>query len=384
LEYTEFSGRPRQWALKPVPFGKINLIVGRNASGKTRLINVIGGLASLLSGTRRNLFHSAYYKAIFAAGNLEAVYTVAIENGLVQAETFNYDREVVLDRQSNGRGTIKAVQIQAQKLQFEAPPAQLAAVLRRDAVQHPFLQLLYDWGTSVKHYRFGTDMGAHVVSIEMPGKQPPDAEKPAPEQPLDPNNVHAIFKRGVSRFGDDFKRRILKTLRELDYSVHDVGFEHLARSEFQGTAIPPTVLYARERGLTCNTRQLEMSAGMFRALNLAVQINYWALTGAKICMLVDDVGEGLDFDRATRLIRHLVKQCQENDFQLIMTTNDRFVMNDVPLQYWAVLDRKGHTVRVINKNNSPELFDRFERVGLNNFDFFAKKFYLTPKTQRTS
>jgi hypothetical protein len=65
---------------------------------------------------------------------------------------------------------------------------------------------------------------------------------------------------------------------------------------------------------------------------------------------------------------------ETNDIQLIMSTNDRFVMNNVPLKYWQVIQRNGGECTVFNKRNSKEKFDDFEYTGLNNFDFLATDF----------
>jgi hypothetical protein len=59
-----------------------------------------------------------------------------------------------------------------------------------------------------------------------------------------------------------------------------------------------------------------------------------------------------------------------------MSTNDRFVMNNVPLEYWTVMHRAGTKLLSINYRNSKELFEEFELIGLNNFDFFTSKSFL--------
>src|SRR5262245_51711254 len=52
LEYREYIGTPREWQLKPFTLSDTNLIVGQNAVGKSRALNVIGGLGKLLKQTR--------------------------------------------------------------------------------------------------------------------------------------------------------------------------------------------------------------------------------------------------------------------------------------------------------------------------------------------
>ena len=45
ISYTEFENDPQHWKLDQCDFSQINLIVGRNATGKTRLMNVINSLS---------------------------------------------------------------------------------------------------------------------------------------------------------------------------------------------------------------------------------------------------------------------------------------------------------------------------------------------------
>jgi predicted ATPase len=91
-------------------------------------------------------------------------------------------------------------------------------------------------------------------------------------------------------------------------------------------------------------------------------------------VLIDDIGEGLDFERSLQLIKLLLKKAQGSGVQLIMATNDRFVMNTAPLETWSVLQRSGGDSRVFNYGNSKAKFDEFKFAGMNNFDFFATDF----------
>ena len=58
-----------------------------------------------------------------------------------------------------------------------------------------------------------------------------------------------------------------------------------------------------------------------------------------------------------------------------MSTNDRFVMNNVPLKYWAVTKRLSNKTKIYNYENAQKKFDDFELSGLSNFDFFASEFW---------
>jgi hypothetical protein len=54
-----------------------------------------------------------------------------------------------------------------------------------------------------------------------------------------------------------------------------------------------------------------------------------------------------------------------------MSTNDEFVMNVVPLQYWQVIQRTGGECKIRNYQNSKEQFDNFKFTGLSNFDLLT-------------
>ena len=65
IEYAQHEGTPRLWKLEGCTLGNINLIVGKNATGKSRTLNVINGLANLLSGERKLQYMSGNYNVEF-------------------------------------------------------------------------------------------------------------------------------------------------------------------------------------------------------------------------------------------------------------------------------------------------------------------------------
>jgi len=164
-------------------------------------------------------------------------------------------------------------------------------------------------------------------------------------------------------------------MKSLGYDISEVGLcapTAVLVSSTHGP-LPFLGLYVRETNRAAHTEQLEMSQGMFRALSLLVNLNFATLELNPSCILIDDIGEGLDFERSCALIG-LLRARAANRIQLIMTTNDRFVMNNVPLNAWTLLRRNGAQCEVRNYENSRETFDEFAFTGLNNFDFFSTDF----------
>jgi hypothetical protein len=63
---------------------------------------------------------------------------------------------------------------------------------------------------------------------------------------------------------------------------------------------------------------------MFRTLSLFIQLNYALQASLPSCLLIDDIGEGLDYSRSALLIERLMSKVEGTQIQLVMSTNDQF------------------------------------------------------------
>jgi energy-coupling factor transporter ATP-binding protein EcfA2 len=372
INYREFEGRNQEWVLDGLTLGRRNLLVGKNATGKSRTLNVIGGLARLLAGNMRPTLLSASYSAHFEDGPKHLSYAFRAEDEKVITETFSVSERILLDRAQGRPGRIFAQEIDGGKdILFQAPPNDLAAVLRRDAIQHPFLQPLHDWGTSVRHYYFGTSLGKENYAIVPKG-----LHAGAEADDRDGSQVVAIYRKAVHELGEGtIKRALVTDLERVGYPIDDLGIGPPVSIRL-ASQLPGELLgfWVREKGLKAITDQHTMSQGMFRVLALVVLANYLTLARKAGCILIDDIGEGLDFDRSCLLIDLLREKAERSTVQLIVSTNDKFVMNRVPLEEWSVLQRRGSRLRVLNYQNSRDLFEEFRFTGLSNFSFLEMDF----------
>jgi len=368
IDYSQYDGTANEWRLENCSLGLVNLIVGENASGKSKILNIIGNLGNLLTGAR-SVFLSANYKVEFDNAGDSLIYLLKCDQGAVTEERLNLGRRNLLSRTKDGKGQIYYERLR-RKLNFQPPPEQVVSIARRDSVQHPFLEILYNWGEAVRHYYFGTDMGrnAFAFPVEKVGQVQPKLSSKMTEM------VVATFLEGQKQFPTHFVKSIIQDMQSIGYELTDV----FAAPPFGLGGVPKAVLaiHAKEADLRASTSQNDMSQGMFRALSLIIHITYALLAESPACILIDDIGEGLDYNRSTALVKLLIEKTVGTSTQLIMATNDRFVMNNVPLDYWSIVQREGNVSRVLNKRNSSRLFKRFELTGLNNFDFFSSKYYL--------
>lgn len=358
ISYSEHVGEAQEWKLVNLELGRVNLIVGKNAAGKTRALNVISGIGRVLTNPSVAIRDGSY--SLELEGNDSYIsYETEIKNGCIQFERLKINNQSMLTRGSDGLGEIEYVEI-GTKHKFQLPPFMLAVMTRRDSIQHPFLEPLHAWVSELRHYRFGEDAAKQTLAMFMEGGPQLDEKVQA--------KVSGLFRHAVKKYGDKFIHQLKDDLQQIGYSVDDVFLKPPLTVQIEGNG-ELLALCVKESDLESYTDQFAMSDGMFRALTILIFVNYYSFSKLAGSLLIDDIGEGLDFDRSYKIINLLREKALSSNMQLILSTNDRFVMNAVPLNEWSVLQRKGATVSVKNYNNSQRIFDEFAFTGLSNFSF---------------
>jgi ABC-type cobalamin/Fe3+-siderophores transport system ATPase subunit len=363
IEYNEFENMPNAWSLKNVSFEKVNLLVGKNATGKTRAITVVSWLANMLSGIQPQLLSSGNYVAEFSDNDDIYQYFLHIEKQKIISEKLIINGEIKVERSQNGVGKIFAKQLN-KDIDFQLPDNHLVVLSRRDIIQHPYLEKLFEWANGVRLYAFGSPLGKdsgflnndiHTLQVNL----------------RDANQVAALFAKGTNEF-PQFREQLIASMKKIGYDLSQIDFG--TNQNLISPTGPIQMIYVVESGRNNPIFQPEISQGMFRALSLLIQIIYNTLKQCSTTILIDDIGEGLDFDRSSSIIKLISETAESGNAQLIMSTNDRFIMNSVPLKYWQVIQRDGGECNVFNYGNSKTVFDEFEYTGLSNFDFLSTDF----------
>ena len=251
---------------------------------------------------------------------------------------------------------------------FQTPVTELAIRNRRDTLQHTFFEPIHLWAEGVRLFSFGTPFGRNTLAVLVPGA--PDFDD------KDVDQVLALYRKGAKEFPEVFRNAVIHDMNRIGYDLTDIGAQTPTAVSVEGV-LPGQLLalYVQEKDLDCKTEQIEMSQGMFRALAICIHLNYAAFSkAARTCILIDDIGEGLDFDRSCALIKVIMEKATASGAQLVMSTNDRYVMNNVPLEHWAVIIRNGATCSIVTPRTNPKAFEEFRFTGLSNFDFFSMNF----------
>lgn len=367
--YSEFDSKnPRHWELENFTLNNINLFVGDNASGKSRTLKYIFLLSRILLSSKYHLI-SGNYIAKFDDDGEELVYELSFKDGKIELEKFYSTKEMFVHRTETGEGEIYNSLLK-QKVKFRIPEEELITT-RRDELQFPFLEKLFEWSSNVRHFRFSKEEEKQRL-ILIESNRPLTSGH---NQNNLTNQAIEVFRNGKAKFKEEFVNNIVRDFNSIGYDIKNIDFGTLHSIQIDSPIANRVVgLRVFEQDRQGTTDQNEMSDGMFRALSLIIHYNYYQLTKQGLTVLVDDIGEGLDYARSTKLIKLLIEKSIDSNIQLIMSSNDKFVLNNTDLRYWQVVNRTGNQVKIYNYNNSKEKFENFKFTGLNNFDFYISDF----------
>ena len=105
FSYIRNKGTKNEWAIKGSPFeesalklNELNLIVGQNATGKSRTVTAICDLADLVSGNKtieQLVYNTAIFEATFEVNDMLTDYKLELKDGKVIDEqlTIRFDAE---------------------------------------------------------------------------------------------------------------------------------------------------------------------------------------------------------------------------------------------------------------------------------------------------
>jgi hypothetical protein len=359
--YSEFEGTEKQWILKPFVMNRINLFTAKNATGKTRTLKAVDVLGFVIS--KSMTFGNIQYIVEFSDYSSNYNYSLTLAKANIITEYLSIDGINYITRDGDGKGKIYN-DARSKLTEFQLPKNYLA-LSKRDIQQYQYLEKIHEWSKSIVFYSFGSSMNQEYGKTLEEKDTVLDGNS---------NNSVEVFIVGHLEFDNQFKESVLCSMNNIGYNLTDIDAQrwfyldnHIQSEDY--------TLYAAEKDRETFVVQKDMSQGMFRALSIIIHLTYYVMMKMPVTILIDDIGEGLDFERSTKLIKLLIEMAEKNDnIQLIMSTNDRFVMNAVPLKYWQLIDRKGGECTVYNYQNSKAIFDEFKFTGLNNFDFLATDF----------
>jgi hypothetical protein len=312
--------------------------VGLNAVGKTRTIMALGNMIQFIKGEEN--IGDDFSCSIRLVNGYQLFYSFSVQDGRVVSEVLQKD-ELILINRNNGSTFVYGKET-------NPPTNKLVIQIHRDTKAYPEIEEVIQWADHTSIFVFSNiTTSPHSLS--------PYAISNEPLLPI-------MFEKT-----DEAQREaLLGYLQELGYKIDRI-------EEFEKPNGVKT-LRIYESGIDAPLSPFELSNGMFRVLCVLLYMIYSASLSDTRCLIVDDMGEGLDFKRSAKLGKTMFEYCNNNHIQLIVTSNDSFLMDTVDLEYWNILRREGNHVVSLSHKSHPSLFEGFSRTGLGNFDLLSSNF----------
>lgn len=333
--YRESSG----WCVKKLRLNHQNLIVGLNSVGKSRTVSAIGYVVSFIKG---DVDAQGNFSCSLLLENGRCLeYSFDVVGGQVHAEELKRDGSVLIYRDFSSAKMYDDNKV-------SPPESKLLIQVRRDTKRYPEIEEIIQWAEHTSLFVF-----SNITT--SPNSLSPYAISKEPLLPV-------MF----SKISESQRKMLKGFMQELGYDIKDIkDYEMPSGSKS---------LHIYEGGIKVALQPFDLSNGMFRVLCVLLYMIYCSTLSEARCLVIDDMGEGLDYMRSTKLGKIMFDYCKKNRIQLIVTSNDSFLMDAVDLQHWNILQREGNYVYSINGYNNPALFEKFRRTGLSNFDILSSNF----------
>lgn len=311
MHISSFSSHTNHWNIKNLLLGPQNLLVGKNAGGK--------------SNTLKELWY--FLKEILFRDENST-------NGEWEISFYSYDDEADIEDT-----LVYNINIDKNKRKIE-------------------YENNNDWVNSPHPITTNRDKTfvSKVKAIRFANTEPGKAAIRLFEQEITISSI----AQSLSKV---YLQKVVEYMNQIGYSIEKNYFEESTQK-----------IFITEKGTDGLLAVEKMSQGMFRAFALLMYLAYLIDRNEISLLLIDDFCEGLDYERATKLGKLVFDICKKNDIQLIATTNDSFLMDTIDISCWNLLQRNGENITTINSRSQPALFKKFPLSGLSNFDFFSSDY----------
>lgn len=352
MKLNSFSYNNKDWELKDLEFDAVSLIVGKNATGKSRTLGAIDLFCKIIT-QKVGLPANTDWKVSFTKDDGEIINyqfstSTDSDNVIVTQEKITIGNTEYLARDNSGSAILYNI-LENQSLKVYPPANKLVIHVNRDVKRHPYMEDFAQWAESSFGFKFAS------ISPNVPF----DEQKYDLMTAID--EIPALYRL----LNNVNKDKIMQYTRDMGFKIKNIHLKRGSLSDF---------LYIEESGAKGILAHFELSQGMFRSVTLLIFLEYLISKKKPATIIIDDLCEGLDYERATKLGQIVFNNCKNNNIQLIATSNDMFLMDVIDIEFWNILQRNNNIVSSLNPKRNKELFDEFRFTGLSNFDLFSSDF----------
>ena len=105
--FRENAGQNTEWLIDNVSLGEINLVVGKNSSGKTRTLNALSDLVNMLMGKGTTATGPVSYELLFKNADSLMKYELSYDQETIGMEKLYMGEDLVMERGTGGTGRVR-------------------------------------------------------------------------------------------------------------------------------------------------------------------------------------------------------------------------------------------------------------------------------------
>ena len=346
LEYTDYA---KGWRLEPVEFSNLNLLVGISGAGKTKILSAISNLQEIANGKSINgidweiIFLTDENREYRWIGKFETI--TKSEASFIYESATNNERdksEILTERLflnkiplvERERNIIEFQGTQLPKLSaFES----VLVIFKSEDIVRPAWQGFQEIIFSVENIASKNQI--YPVPFTMLANKYLTMEdiiksglREQIKLALIYNNVPDLFQAIKNKFIQVFPT--IENIKIEPFNINSSQDNPIAINEFP-------LIYIKEKGVINWIRQEEVSSGMYRTL-ISIAELYLSPNGSLI--IIDEFENGLGINCIDAVTEEIISG--DRDLQFILTSHHPYIINNIPMDYWKIVSRKGGVVTV--------------------------------------
>lgn len=350
----ELEGIEIHWKTDLITFDNFNLIIGKNASGKSQLFQRFNFLKLVHSkdGQTPNIRTTVDFSLTFKDSENSSIINYKLKvmpNQEVEETIKNETLNITLFSSSDKKFYDESKKTHVSHL-FPKKHSVTKFVSDLEG-NFPTLKKLGDFFDGVKLLR--TDRYNPTQLSPVLGQMVPDENL---------NNLGAVVLTWKQQ-NHVLYNELLSTYKTFFDGINDL-------IPVQQPNLPFPFLGFSEKLVKWTVSQTDCSMGMLRVLGIiALSISIDPKTG-KIpsLIIIDEIDNGLDYENVGAIIEYLIERSSGS--QVIFSSHSPVVCNFVPPKNWRVFSRKGSHVQVKVPTETKETLDLIKSSKMSNWEIY--------------
>lgn len=353
-----FKDNSRGWELTDTTFTDINLLVGSSGVGKTQILTALRVIQAAAYGSIGSL-NACEWELEFVAHNEVYLWAVKTTSDTVPIGEPRYVYEKV--QHLGGKVLIERDTQQFTYNGIELPgqigDTQSAIYLyKSDSIIAPLYNALSRiWRSETIPLPMRVPYNEEHMKVYVTMATTLEKLRESLEIPF-------FYKIAILQkyFKEEFQEVSFR-YRQIFTTVHEIIIETGRKLNYDPYNFD-LMLGIHETGVSDWIAGGQISSGMYRTLIFLFEL---ALAPAGTVILIDEVENGLGVNCLQEVVESLLHRSR--DLQFIVTSHHPYIINNVPMEHWRIVTRKGSVVTVKSQADIPALqgksaHDKFLRL----------------------